>query len=215
MPAAFNHHFQKGIMEDLESLSEERDIPTNTPHRSLTCDVCQCHTAPAEFINPAYSDVSTDSLCSQSFSAGVAVGRRLQRDQDRLVLYRYQDLVRKVKRKHEGEVLLRERYHLEAEILQQEVSEMEDRLLAMQIAYEELAVAVTESTLLPNSSRNSSRHAGNSEVMRDTNIPLDRIERHQRSDDDISFSTDSTISSYNSDDFDNVQQLQVMEELEP
>jgi len=181
--------------------------------RGSTCDKCQCYTAPSEFINPAYSDEATSSPYSLSFSAGVAVGRRVQRDQDRRVLYRYQDLVRKLKRKHEEEMLLCERYRFEAEVLQQAISEMEDQLLAMQIAYEELTVVATGPILLRNSSRDSAQHAGDPELMRDMSTPLDTIESYQHCDDDINFPTDT--SSSDSDDFETVQQLQVMEELGP
>lgn len=189
MPIAFDW---EGIMDGQDFLSEERDS---------TCDRCQCHTATSEF-------TSAGSLCSRSFSVGVAVGRSLQRDQGRRVLYRYQDLVRNLKRKHEEEILLCERYRFEAEALQQEMSDMKDRLLAMQIAYEELTVVATDPILHQNSSRNSAQHAGDPELMQD----MDTIESYQHCNDDIGFSTDSTISS-DSDDFDTLQQLQVMEEL--
>ena len=90
----------------------------------------------SDFVNDGDHRLSN----SQAFMDGVHFGRRLQREEDRQTLSRYREDSYTFRVKYEEEVLLRERYRTEAEVSQEELSQIKCQLLAAQLVYEELAL---------------------------------------------------------------------------
>jgi hypothetical protein len=139
-------------------------------------------------------EASVDNLCLHWFSEGVRLGRQLQRDDDNERLSRYKTRIRAQAVKYEEEVLLRQKYHKEMELLQSELFALKDELIAVHTVYEELALSVTTS----NPSLESGSHLGPSS----TNRP----ERYDDAIESVSQSLWDT-----EEDFHALQQMQFME----
>lgn len=164
--------------------------------------------------NERYSD-------SQTFLEGVRFGRRLQREEDRQILSKYRESSYALKSKYEEEIVLRERYRAEAEALQEEISHTKLQLMSLKLAFDELALSYAE---IRSASRRPSGPSRNYEdEPEDIPWATPTTERHDNySNEQYDYRLDSltspsvdTIDIWNcEDDFDVLQQVQLIEELE-
>jgi hypothetical protein len=155
---------------------------------------------------------------SQAFMEGVHFGRRLQREEDRQTLSRYCEDSYIFKAKYEEEVLLRERSRTEAEISREELSQIKCQLLAAQLVYEELALSYAKiRSSMPQCSGLPVNHdqelESNSRAI-PMNETLDSSESYTYElDSPMSPSVDAIEMGEFEENFDALQQVQLIEEL--
>ncbi|KAF9522460.1 hypothetical protein CPB83DRAFT_112096 [Crepidotus variabilis] len=74
------------------------------------------------------------------------LGRKLGREENEGILFCYRNKLARARRKYDDEVLLKDRYHQESDLLRTQLADVKDQLLAVQVAYDELSEAHARST---------------------------------------------------------------------
>ena len=181
-----------------------------TIHQQSLCEHCHFYAEHVKYHLPTDSDMNDtgdDSLHGQcqTLSKAYEIGRREQLKEDHELFSRYRSRLASVRARYDDEVFLRKRYRREAEILQIQLSEAKDQLLALQLAYEEVVVESSANAdpayrfLLPHSSPSNPTTTTQLDAGHDTRSQNSWIK-------DLAIWDDE-------DEFDAVQQVHMMEEF--
>lgn len=116
-----------------------------TYHPVMECEKCYLYSAHVNFHQRSSHETSTASEQGfnqpRTIAEAVALGRRMQFEEDSTIFSRYRSKLDSLRRKREQESLLGQRYCYEADLMRVELAEAKDKLLALQIAYEELLLS--------------------------------------------------------------------------
>ncbi|KAF8871301.1 hypothetical protein CPB84DRAFT_793353 [Gymnopilus junonius] len=102
------------------------------------------HSHPSSSSPPSSPTTSSTPPLASSFTDGILQGRLLQREEDDSVLSRYRSRLQHAQQRHTDALRVQTGYRAEMEIMQRELTAVKDRLMAVQIAYEDLAMARLE-----------------------------------------------------------------------
>ena len=177
-----------------------------TLHDLADCDVCLMYAQHVEL----HPEDDAESNQPRTIAEAIEHGRRLQQAEDHEMMSRYRAKVGALQRKYDQEASLAAKFRDEAEALRVELEEVKDHLMALQMAYEELAVDEFggderihgDHTYVPDDTQSD-------EWTREDSPPS--IQRHKAE----SFAGDDTDSRDNwtdDGDFDVFQQLKLMEQ---
>ncbi|KAF8962090.1 hypothetical protein BDZ97DRAFT_1156830 [Flammula alnicola] len=122
------------------SVLTEDDLTHSPPAYELDFDH---RSVDGQFREPSHRPRHSAQECKDqpSFTDGIRIGRRMQEEEDSLILSQYRSRLRSAQTKHrEALVRLQVKYRSEVEILERELAGMRDRLMATQMAYEQLAM---------------------------------------------------------------------------
>jgi len=180
-----------------------------TIHQQSLCEHCHFY---AEHVNyhlhgDSDTDTGDDFLRGQrqTLSKAYEMGRREQLKEDHELFSRYRSRLASVRARYDEEVLLRRRYRREMEILQTQLSEAKDQLLALQLAYGEVVVEISANAHPAH--RSPLPHSPPSNSTTSTQLDAECAIRSQNSwSDDLAIWDDE-------DEFDAVQQVHMMEEF--
>lgn len=130
---------------DAHSWEEEFDSYYSTCHHPEECPQCanyEEHLAfsALSFSSHTPSDPTSPPLAS-SFTHGVLAGRRLQREEDEELCSRYRSRLHYAQNRHTEALRVQTSHRAEIELLRRELTAVKDRLMAVQMAYEDLAMA--------------------------------------------------------------------------
>ena len=123
----------------------ELDSNYVTCHLPEECPECAHYEEHLEFsalsIPSHHPSGPPTQTATSSFAQGVATGRRLQREDDDHVISRYRSRLHYAQSRYAESVRGHASYRAENEFLRRELTAVKDRLLAVQMAYEDLAMA--------------------------------------------------------------------------
>ncbi|KAF8873012.1 hypothetical protein CPB84DRAFT_650909 [Gymnopilus junonius] len=102
------------------------------------------HSDPSSSSSPSNPTTSSTPPLASSFTHGILQGRFLQREEDDSLLSWYRSRLQHAQQRHTDALRVQTGYHAEMEIMQRELTAVKDRLMAVQIAYEDLAMARLE-----------------------------------------------------------------------
>ncbi|PPQ70222.1 hypothetical protein CVT26_014476 [Gymnopilus dilepis] len=150
-----NRHGQADFFEAGNSFSSpysfsdsgwsELDSNYVTCHHPEECPECANYEEHLEFsalsIPTHHPSGPPTQPATSSFAQGVATGRHLQREDDDHVISRYRSRLHYAQSRYAESVRGHASYRAENELLRRELTAVKDRLLAVQMAYEDLAMA--------------------------------------------------------------------------
>lgn len=117
----------------------ENSMSFRTIHLLDECTECHVYTKHVDLT------LSTDPKARHShkgrdlYLEGVEVGRRLQLEEDSMVFSRYRGRLQAASRREQELLVVHERYRQKVDRLEKEIMDLGDRLMAMQMAYNDVA----------------------------------------------------------------------------